>query len=123
MSYPMQAALAALGFQADDEVLFEPFSVHAAGWSGFDAVTSLKEYYLALQDYIREVALPFVEKGVIFPSLDGVMISPFAEIGEVVHEAFEHLAYAKNEKTLEAFEDVDRETRAYARALVEKYEK
>jgi 1-deoxy-D-xylulose-5-phosphate reductoisomerase len=47
----------------------------------------------------------------------------FAEIGEVVHETFEHLGHAKNEKTLEAFASVDAETRAYASTLVEKCRK
>ncbi len=71
-----------LGISQDEELLFEPIAAHAAGWEGFSELETLSDYYEAVQCYIRTVALSFAEKGVKFTSLDGVMISPFAEIGE-----------------------------------------
>lgn len=71
-----------IGISADDELLFEPISAHAADWDGFSEVETLEDYYDAVQCYIKTVALSFVNKGVKFNSLDGVMISPFAQIGE-----------------------------------------
>ncbi len=64
------------------QILFEPFSAHAARHPAFAEVKTIQEYYAALQRYTREVALSFAERGVIFLSLDGVLISPFAEIGK-----------------------------------------
>ena len=70
------------GISEDDAVLFEPVSLHAAHWEGFADLESPADFYEALSCYIRTVALSFVEKGVRFSCLDGVMISPFAVIGE-----------------------------------------
>lgn len=75
-------ALARIGISSDEELLFESLSDHAAEWQGFAEVKTRAEYYEAVQSYIRTVALAFTESGVRFASLDGVMISPFAEIGE-----------------------------------------
>lgn len=74
--------LSRIGITADEELLFEPLSSHAATWQGFADVESRADYYEAVQCYIRTVALSFADHGVKFHSLDGVMISPFAEIGE-----------------------------------------
>ena len=71
-----------IGISPDDELLFEPVSAHAADWDGFGDIETVTEYYDAVQCYIKTVALSFATKGVKFTSLDGVMISPFAEIGE-----------------------------------------
>ena len=71
-----------IGISPDEELLFEPISSHAACWEGFGDVETVSDYYEAIQCYIRTVALSFAEKGVKFSSLDGVMISPFAEIGK-----------------------------------------
>ncbi len=71
-----------IGIDENEELLFEPISSHAANWEGFFEVETLSDYYEAVQCYIRTVALSFAEKGVKFTSLDGVMISPLAEIGE-----------------------------------------
>ncbi len=78
----IRKVLAQLGIGDDEELLFEPLSAHASDWEGFAEVETLSEYYEAVQCYIRTVALSFAERGVKFHSLDGVMISPFAEIGE-----------------------------------------
>ena len=71
-----------IGIAEDEELLFEPISTHASDWTGFLEIETLSDYFEASQCYIRTVALSFAEKGVKFTSLDGVMISPFAEIGE-----------------------------------------
>lgn len=75
-------ALLAIGLDLNEELLFEPLITHAVDWQGFAEVETLSDYYEAVQCYIRTVALSFAERGVKFQSLDGVMISPFAEIGE-----------------------------------------
>ncbi|MBE6636991.1 MAG: UDP-N-acetylglucosamine diphosphorylase [Ruminococcaceae bacterium] len=74
-------ALVRLGISENEELLFEPMKDHAAEWAGFTDVESYADYYEAVQCYIRTVALSFAERGVKFHSLDGVMISPFAQIG------------------------------------------
>lgn len=74
--------LESIGILGGDRLLFEPIQSHAAFWPGFASIETISDYYQALQSYIREVALSFAERGVKFTSLDGVMISPFAEIGE-----------------------------------------
>jgi len=74
--------LARIGIEADEDLLFEPIVSHAADWKGFNDVKSRADYYDAVQRYIRAVALSFADCGVNFTSLDGVMISPFAKIGE-----------------------------------------
>ncbi len=75
--------LSRLGITAEEELLFEPLSSHDTSvWQGFADVKSRSDYYEAVQYYIRTVALSFSDRGVKFHSLDGVMISPLAEIGE-----------------------------------------
>ena len=74
--------LAAVGISAEEELLFEPIVSHASEWQGFSEVKSPADYYEAVQCYMRTVALSFADRGVKLTSLDGVMISPFAEIGE-----------------------------------------
>lgn len=71
-----------IGIKQNDELLFEPISAHATNWEGFGDIETVAEYYETVQCYIKSVALSFAERGVKFNSLDGVMISPFAEIGE-----------------------------------------
>ena len=71
-----------LGLSPDEAILFEPFSAHAASWEGFADIETLSDYYEAAARYARTVALSFSERGVRFHTFDGVLISPFAEIGE-----------------------------------------
>ena len=73
--------LKTLGLSFDTEILFEPFSSHAAFWGGFAGIKTFSDYYEAADRYARAVALTFAERGVRFHSFDGVLISPFAEIG------------------------------------------
>lgn len=75
-------SLLKIGITPTDELLFEPLSEHAANWQGFSEVENISEYFEAVQCYIKTVALSFADHGVRFHSLDDVMISPFAEIGE-----------------------------------------
>ena len=81
MTEDLKRRLQVIGLTEEDEILFEPFAVHAASWSGFSDIETISDYYEAAQCYIRTVALSFCERGVRFASLDGVLISPFAEIG------------------------------------------
>ena len=74
--------LAEIGISENELLLFEPLSAHAAAWQGFADVDSRSDYYEAAQRYIRFVALSFAERGVKLHSIDGVMISPLAVIGE-----------------------------------------
>ena len=78
----MPDVLARLGIQEDEELLFEPIIEHAAAWEGFMDVETMADYYEAVQRYIRTVTLSYANRGIKFQSLDGVMISPFAVIGE-----------------------------------------
>lgn len=91
-----------IGISPDEELLFEPISSHAACWEGFGDVETVSDYYEAIQCYIRTVALSFAEKGVKFSSLDGVMISPFAEIGKgtVIFRTFRYVTGLKSGKTV-----------------------
>ena len=77
--------LTTLGFSKDMKICFEPLSVVDLTW--FAHVDTRTKYLLAMQAYTRHVLEQFAERGVIFTSLDGVVISPFAKIGvgTVIH--------------------------------------
>ena len=117
----------AVDYPAREDAVCEPLDLFKVGSLTFRAPD---ESAFPLLPLARRAVSIGGGMGAVLNAADEVAVAAFlsekitfAEIGEVVREAFDHLAYAKNEKTLEAFEAVDRETRAYARTLVEKYGK
>lgn len=70
-----------LGINENTEICFEKICRHAIFFSGFEKVDDIRGYYRAKEDYIFSVLMNYAEKGVEFISLDGVVISPFANIG------------------------------------------
>ena len=117
----------AVDYPAREDAVCEPLDLFKVGSLSFRAPD---ESAFPLLPLARRAVSIGGGMGAVLNAADEVAVAAFlaekitfAEIGEVVHAAFEHLSDAKNEKTLEAFVSVDRETRAYAGALVEKYRK
>ena len=82
-----RTALKAIGIDLQTPLCFEPIEGHALEFMPFASVLTKADYYKAVREYILKILYSFAERGVEFISMDGVIISPFAIIGEgtVIH--------------------------------------
>lgn len=87
ISEAVREALSGLGIDLKEELCFEPIESHALSFAPFAKVKTQSDFLRAKKEYIFEVIASFAERGVKFVSTDGVVISPFAQIGAgtVIH--------------------------------------
>lgn len=73
--------LYSLGLPQNTTVCFLPLTSPLLPDTFFRGIDSLREFYTRQQDLIRSVCISYAEKGVLFSSLDGVILCPDAKIG------------------------------------------